>query len=128
MEETKLIHRELTEQILGAAIEVHKFWGPGLYEEIYERSLCAELGLRKIAFVNQHRLPLVYKGVNVGEDLRLDMWVDQKVVVEAKAVAELLPVHEAQLLTYMRLTKSRVGLLINFNVAVLKNGIKRLVL
>jgi GxxExxY protein len=123
-----LIHKELTEQIIGAAIEVHKFWGPGLYEEIYERSLCAELTLRKVAFENQLRLPLLYKGVQVGDDLRLDVWVDQKVVVEAKSVAALLPVHEAQLLTYMRLTKSRVGLLINFNVAVLKNGIKRFVL
>lgn len=123
-----LIHQELTEQIIGAAIEVHRYWGPGLYEEIYERSLCAELTLRKIAFASQVRLPLVYKDITVGDDLRLDVWVEQKVVVEAKSVAELLPVHEAQLLTYLRLTKSRVGLLINFNVAVLKHGIKRMVL
>jgi GxxExxY protein len=123
-----LIHKELTEQIIGAAIEVHRFWGPGLYEEIYERSLCAELRLRSVNFENQLRLPLLYKGEAVGDDLRLDVWVEKKVVVEAKAVTELLPVHEAQLLTYMRLTKSRVGLLINFNVAVLKNGIRRMVL
>lgn len=123
-----LIHRELTEQIIGGAIEVHRYWGPGLYEEIYDRSLCAELKLRDIAFENQLAIPLVYKGTPVGDDLRLDLWVDRKVVVETKAVAELLPVHEAQLLTYMRLTRSRVGLLINFNVAVLKNGIRRLVL
>lgn len=128
MSETKLIYPELTEQIIGGAIEVHKYWGPGLYEEIYERSLCAELGIRKIDFENQLRLPLVYKGIQVGDDLRLDLWVDHKVVVEAKSVAELLPVHESQILTYMRLTKSRVGLLINFNVPVLKAGIKRLVL
>jgi GxxExxY protein len=123
-----LIHKELTEQIIGAAIEVHRFWGPGLYEEIYERSLCAELALRKIAFENQLRLPLLYKGIQVGEDLRLDLWVERKVMVEIKSVADLLPVHESQLLTYMRLTKSRVGLLINFNVAVLKDGIRRRVL
>ena len=127
MDEGKLIHQALTEQILGAAIEVHRFWGPGLYEEIYERSLCAELTLCKIAFEKQLPLPLLYKGIAVGADLRLDLWVDRKVVVEIKSVTELLPVHEAQLLTYLRLTKSPVGLLINFNVAVLKNGIKRLV-
>ena len=124
----ELIHKELTREIIAAAIEVHKYWGPGLYEEIYERSLCAELSLRKIAFQSQLRLPLIYKGVQVGDDLRLDLWVEEKVVVEAKSITELLPVHEAQLLTYMRLTKSRVGLLINFNVPILKQGIKRLVL
>jgi GxxExxY protein len=123
-----LIYEELTEQLIGAAIEVHRFWGPGLYEEIYERSLCAELTLRKVMFENQLRLPLLYKGVHVGDDLRLDLWVDRKVVVEIKSVADLLPVHESQLLTYMRLTQSRVGLLINFNVEVLKNGIRRRVL
>ena len=123
-----MIEEELTEQIIGAAIEVHKHWGPGLYEEIYERSLCQELTLQEIPFENQLKIPLQYKGVNVGEDLRLDLWVDKRVVVECKAVAELLPVHEAQLLTYMKLTKSRVGLLINFNVAILKKGIKRFVL
>ena len=123
-----MIESELTEQIVGAAIEVHRHWGPGLYEEIYERSLCRELSLRGLAFDNQLPIPLLYKGEKVGDDLRLDVWVEKKVVVEAKAVAELLPVHEAQLLTYMRLTKSRVGLLINFNVAVLKDGIRRMVL
>jgi GxxExxY protein len=123
-----MIESELTEQIIGAAIEVHRHWGPGLYEEIYERSLCRELALRGLAFDNQLPIPLLYKGEKVGDDLRLDVWVEKKVIVEAKAVAELLPVHEAQVLTYMRLTKSRVGLLINFNVAVLKDGIRRLVL
>jgi len=123
-----LIYEELTERLIGAAIEVHRFWGPGLYEEIYERSLCAELTLRKVAFENQLRLPLLYKGIQVGDDLRLDFWVDRKVVVEIKSVVDLLPVHESQLLTYMRLTQSRVGLLINFNVEVLKNGIRRRVL
>ena len=123
-----MIESELTEQIVGAAIEVHRHWGPGLYEEIYERSLCREWSLRGLAFDNQLPIPLLYKGEKVGDDLRLDVWVEKKVVVEAKAVAELLPVHEAQLLTYMRLTKSRVGLLINFNVAVLKDGIRRMVL
>ena len=123
-----MIEGELTEQIIGGAIEVHKHWGPGLYEEIYERSMYRELGLRKVPVENQLSVPLVYKNERVGDDLRLDLIVDHKVVVELKAVNELLPVHEAQLLTYMKLTKCRVGLLINFNVAVLKQGIKRLVL
>jgi len=123
-----LVEEDLTTQIIGAAIAVHKYWGPGLYEEIYERSLCQELTLRSIPHVSQLRIPLVYKGHAVGDDLRLDVWIDRKVVVECKALAGFLPVHEAQLLTYMRLTKSRVGLLINFNVAALKHGLRRMVL
>ena len=123
-----MIENQLTEQIIGGAIEVHKHWGPGLYEEIYERSLCRELNIRKVAFKNQLKLPLIYKGEVIGEDLRLDLIVDSKVVVELKTVKELEPIHEAQLLTYMKLTNCRVGLLINFNVAVLKDGIKRMVL
>jgi len=123
-----MMEESITEQIIGAAIEVHRYWGPGLYEEIYERSLCHELSLRKIPFETQVQLPLVYKGATVGDDLRLDMIVANKVVVELKVVNELAPIHDAQLLTYMKLTKSRVGLLVNFNVSVLKDGIKRFVL
>jgi GxxExxY protein len=118
----------LTEQIIGAAIEVHKHWGPGLYEEIYERSLYHELRLREVTFESQVQLPLLYKGERVGDDLRLDLIVDGKVIVELKAVKALEPIHEAQLLTYMKLTGCKVGLLINFNVPVLKHGIKRMVL
>ena len=123
-----LIDKELTQQIIGAAIEVHKHWGPGLYEDIYERSLHHELRLRGIACESQVELPLVYKGENVGDSLRLDVFVENKVVVEIKAVSELTPVHEAQLLTYMKLTTARVGLLINFNVPILTKGLKRFVL
>ena len=123
-----MIEDELTEQIIGAAIEVHKHWGPGLYEEIYERSMCVELRLRHLSFENQMSLPLIYKGERVGADLRLDFVVQHKVVVELKAVAQLEAIHEAQLLTYMKLTKCRVGLLINFNVPTLKQGLKRMVL
>lgn len=123
-----MIEEQLTEQIIGAAIEVHRHWGPGLYEEVYERSLCRELTLRGLAFECQLPIPLLYKGEKVGSDLRLDLWVERKVVVEIKTVTGLLPVHEAQVLTYMKLTKSRVGLLVNFNVSVLKDGIRRLVL
>ena len=119
---------ELTEQIIGGAIEVHKHWGPGLYEEIYERSLYYELRLREVAFESQVKLPLLYKGERVGNDLRLDLIVQGKVVVELKTVKALEPIHEAQLLTYMKLTGRKVGLLINFNVPVLKQGIKRMVL
>jgi GxxExxY protein len=123
-----MIENQLTEQIIGGAIEVHKHWAPGLYEDIYERSLCIELRFRDLAFKSQLKLPLIYKGEVIGEDLRLDLIVDSKVVVELKAVKELEPIHEAQLLTYMKLTKCRVGLLINFNVSVLKDGIRRMVL
>ena len=123
-----LIEANLSGKIIGAAIEVHRHWGPGLYEEIYERSLCEELSMQGISFDTQMKVPLLYKGQRVGDDLRLDMYVEKTIIVEIKAVEKLLPVHEAQLLTYMKLLKCRVGLLINFNVPVLKNGIKRLVL
>ena len=124
----RIVEEELTGRIIEAAIEVHKYWGPGLYEKIYERSLAEELGRMDIPCATQLHLPLVYKGVTVGEDLQLDLLVDRKVVVEAKTVRELLPVHEAQLLTYMRLTNCRVGLLFNFKEVLLKEGIRRLVL
>ena len=123
-----MIEAQLTEQVIGAAIEVHRYWGPGLYEEIYQRSLCQELHLRNIPFQAEVKLPLIYKGEKVGDYLRLDVIVDGKLVVELKVVSEFAPIHEAQLLTYMKLTKSRVGLLINFHVPVLKDGIKRFVL
>ena len=123
-----MLENQLTEQIIGGAIEVHKYWGPGLYEEIYEKSLCRELHLRNVPFQCQVTLPLTYKGEIIGDDLRLDMIVDSQVVVELKSVKELLPIHKAQLLTYMKLTKCKVGLLINFNVSTLKDGIKRMVL
>ena len=118
----------ITKEIIGAAIEVHKHWGPGLYEEIYQKSLCRELMLRKIAFVSEMQLPLLYKGEPIGDNLRLDLMVNNEIVVEIKAVSALEEVHSAQLLSYMRLTKCRRGLLINFNVPVLKTGIKRMVL
>jgi GxxExxY protein len=118
----------LTHEIIGAAIEVHRHWGPGLYEDIYEKSLCRELHLRNIPFKNQVQLPLIYKGANVGSDLCLDLLIDKTIVVEIKAVSSLDVIHEAQLLSYLRLTQCRIGLLINFNTAVLKSGIKRVVL
>ena len=127
-QKVSMVEPELTERIIGAAIEVHKHWGPGLLEEVYEKSLCHELRLRNLPFETQVILPLMYKGERVGDDLRLDLVVGGKVVVELKSVNELAPIHEAQLLTYMKLTGCRVGLLINFNVPVLTRGIKRMVL
>ncbi|MGK0240960.1 MAG: GxxExxY protein [Candidatus Pelagisphaera sp.] len=122
-----MLEEELTNKIIGAAIEVHKHWGPGLYEEIYERSLCRELSIRGLAWKRQLVVPLIYKDEKVGEDLRLDIIVENKVVIEAKHVKELLPLHDAQLMTYLKLTNCRAGLLINFNVTLLKNGLRRIV-
>ena len=123
-----LIEQELTKNIIGAAIEVHRYWGPGLVESIYEKSLAVELEKRAIPFKRQLKLELNYKGVVLDEDFRLDLIIGDKVVVELKGVRELAAIFDAQLLTYMRLTKCRVGLLMDFNVPVLKDGIKRLVL
>jgi len=124
-----MIEQELTRQIIGAAIEVHKEWGPGLSESVYEKSLCRELELRGLKFDRQTRVPLMYKGESVGEDLLYDVRVEGKVIVENKHVKEVLPVHEAQLLTYMKRTGCRVGLLFNYKVSKLKSdGIRRLVL
>ena len=123
-----LLEEQLTEKIIGAAMEVHRYWGPGLVESIYEKSLAVELDKRAILYKRQLKLELNYKGVILDEDFRLDLIVEDKVVVELKVVRELAPLFEAQLLTYMKLTGCRVGLLINFNVPVLKEGIKRLVL
>ena len=123
-----MIEKELTEQIIGAAMEVHSYWGPGLLESIYEKSLYHELTLQGIEVRRQVPLNLKYKGLALDDDFRVDLIVEGKAVVELKVVKDLQPVHEAQLLTYMKLTNSPVGLLINFNVASLKHGIKRMVL
>jgi len=120
--------KDLTEKIIGAAIEVHKYWGPGLIESVYEKSLARELELRDIEYKQQVDLPLEYKGVQVGDGLRLDLIVEGKVVVELKVVKDFDPIHEAQLLTYMKLTDCKVGLLINFNKPTLKEGLKRFVI
>jgi GxxExxY protein len=123
-----LIEKELTNQIIGAAIEVHRALGPGLLESAYQVCLCQELALRQLPFEQQKSIPLEYKGVLLDCGYRLDLLVANKVVVELKTVELILPVHEAQLLTYLKLTQCKVGLLINFNVAVLRAGIKRMVL
>jgi GxxExxY protein len=117
-----------TESVIGAAIEVHRIMGPGLLESVYQNCVEAELRLRGIVFERQYRIPLCYKGGPVNDDLVIDLFFPDKLVVELKAVEKLVPVHEAQLLTYLRLSKVRVGLLINFNVPILVHGVKRMVL
>lgn len=122
------VEQALTEKIIGAAMEVHSYWGPGLLESIHEKSLAHELGLRGIEVKRQVRLDLKYKDLALDDEFALDLIVEGKVIVELKVVKELAPIHEAQLITYMKLTDCKVGLLINFNVLKLKDGIRRLVL
>jgi len=109
-------------------MEVHRALGPGLLESAYQACLCRELQLRHLEFVQQVEFPVNYKGVNLDCGYRIDLIVANRLIVELKSVQEVLPVHEAQLLTYLHLTGLRVGLLINFNVALLKDGIRRRVL
>jgi GxxExxY protein len=117
----------LTGEVIGAAIEVHKVLGPGLLESAYEECLCRELELRKIPHERQKDLPVEYKGVKLDCGYRLDILVQNTLIVELKACESLQPIHEAQLLTYLKLTGIKLGLLINFNVPLLKQGIRRLV-
>jgi len=119
---------QITEQIIGAAIEVHRALGPGLLESAYEECLARELALRQIPFERQKPIPLTYKDAVIDIGFRLDMIVDSQVVVELKAVDALQPIHEAQVLTYLKLTGKQAALLINFNTQVLHNGIRRLVM
>jgi GxxExxY protein len=119
---------QVTEIIIGAAIEVHRALGPGLLESAYEECMCRELTLRQMPFERQHPLSVDYKGLHLDGGYRLDLLVANMVVMEIKAVEKLLPIHEAQLLTYLKLGGWKVGLLINFNVPVLKQGIRRRVL
>ena len=119
---------DLTYETIGAAIEVHRTLGPGLLESSYRECLCRELLLRDIGFKREYGLPVQYKGIQLECGYRIDILVADLVVVEIKAVEKIAPVHEAQLLTYLRLGGWKVGLLINFNVVVLKQGIYRRVL
>lgn len=123
-----LIHEDLTEKIIGAIIEVHRELGPGLMESAYEECLCHELRLAGLSFQRQVEVPVRYKGIKLDCGYRIDLLVEGKVIVEIKAVDRLLPVHEAQLLTYMKITRTPVGLLVNFNVSLATKGIVRKVL
>jgi GxxExxY protein len=119
---------EISGKVVDAAFEVHSTLGPGLIESVYEACLTHELKQREVSFERQKSIPVHYKGVVLEDGLRIDLFVQNKVVVELKAVEKLLPVHEAQLLTYLKLMKCRLGLLINFNVPVIKDGIQRVAL
>lgn len=118
----------LTERVIGLAIDVHRELGPGLLESAYEECLCFELSRNAIAHSRQVPLPVVYKDVRLDCSYRLDIVVADELIVEVKAVDRLMPIHEAQMLTYLRLSRHKVGLLMNFNSVVLKDGLRRLVL
>ncbi len=117
----------ITERIIGAAIEVHRHLGPGLLESAYEECLCYELSQRGLRFQRQVPLPIYYKGIKLQCAHKMDLLVEDAVIVEIKATEETAPVHSAQLLTYLKSSNKRIGLLINFNVPILKNGLKRIV-
>jgi GxxExxY protein len=117
---------ELTGSVIGAAIEVHKALGPGLLESVYEECLCKELKLKGIPYERQKEVPVEYKGLKLNCGYRIDLLIAERLILEIKACETLQPIHEAQVLTYLKLTGPKVGLLINFNVAILKDGIKRI--
>ena len=118
---------ELSNKIVGAAIEVHRSLGPGLLESTYEECLCHELFLNQIPFDRQVVMPVVYKGIQLDCGYRADIIVDKKVILELKSVAEIQPIHKAQLLTYLKLSGLKLGILLNFNVVLMKDGINRFV-
>ncbi len=123
-----MTENELSYQIIGAAIEVHRILGPGLLESAYEECLCYELDQRNIKFERQVLLPMNYKGVILRERIyRVDIWVEKKVIVDVKSVEFIPPVYKKQVITYLQQTECKLGLLLNFNVAVMKDGIERIV-
>jgi GxxExxY protein len=122
-----MVDKELTEYIIGCAIKVHRHLGPGLLESVYENCLFHELNKLELHVEQQKNMPVIYDGLQMDAGFRLDLFVEQRIVVELKAVEELTDVHLAQVMTYLRLANCRFGLLINFNVTLLKNGIKRVV-
>jgi len=118
---------EISERVIGAAIEVHRILGPGLLESVYEEALCHELHLRGIKFERQKNVPICFKGVRLATDLRLDLLVEDKVVIDLKAKEELSRIDKPQLLTYLRLSDLRLGLILNFHTELLREGITRVV-
>ena len=118
---------DLSGALVDSAFKVHQTLGPGLLESVYEACLCVELTRRGISFETQAPVPLVYEGVNIEAGLRLDLLVEKSIVLELKSVDKLLPIHQSQLLTYLKLTNFRLGLLINFNVNMFKEGVKRII-
>ena len=121
-----MIKDKLTEEVIGAAMQVHSHLGAGLLESAYEECLCHELALRDLPFRRQVSLPINYKGLHLDCGYRIDVLVEDKLIIEVKSVERLLPVHQAQLITYLKVTGIQTGLLINFNVAHLRQGIRRL--
>jgi GxxExxY protein len=119
---------ELTSRIILAAVEVHRHLGPGLLESTYETCLCRELTLQGIDFERQPELPVTYKGEDLDCGYRADLVIQDRVILELKAVDKILPIHEAQLLTYLKLSQKKVGLILNFHCQLMKDGIKRMVL
>ena len=119
---------DLTQKVIGCAMEVHRHLGPGLLESTYEQCLAFELSKAEIPFRLQHPLPVAYKDILLDCGYRIDLFIDDRLIVELKSVEKVLPIHEAQLLTYMKLARVRIGLLMNFNVLLLKDGIKRMML
>lgn len=123
-----LMAGELTELVIGLAIEVHRHTGPGLLESVYEQCLCHELRAADIPFERQVAIPVVYKAVPIGDGFKADLVVARKVILEIKSVSAILPVHEAQLQTYLRMSGLHIGLILNFNARRLAEGIRRYVL
>lgn len=123
----KPLEDKITETITGCGIEVHKILGPGLLESAYEECLCYELSQKNLSFRRQVDLPVIYKGVQLDCGYRMDLVVENLVIIEIKAIEKILPIHEAQLLSYLKLYNKTVGLLLNFHTSVLKNGLKRIV-
>jgi len=121
-----MLENDLSKRIIGAAIEVHKFLGPGLLESAYSSCLAREFSIQGISYTCETPLDITYKGVKLDVGYRLDFCVENKVIVEIKSVEKLLRIHDAQLLSYLRLSHVKLGLLINFNTALLKNGVKRM--
>ena len=120
-------YNNLSKEILDASIFVHKEVGPGLLESVYELCLAKELDLRGVKSQRQVYLPLLYRGEELNKDFRIDLLVEEEIIIEIKAVEVLLPVHEAQIISYLKLAKKKLGFLINFNVPLLKNGFRRFV-
>ena len=126
MKKAKILN-DITEKVIGAAIEVHRQLGPGLLESTYEACLVFELSQRKINYIQQKPLPVTYKGVQLDCGYRLDLLVEEDVIIEIKSAESILPIHKAQLLSYLKISGCKLGLLINFNVEQLKKGIQRVV-
>ena len=125
MEKNSQWYNSITRKIIGSAVEVHKELGPGLLESVYEHCLEAELRSRGLEVHRQVQIPIVYKGVTLNKDFFIDLLVESEIVLELKCAEILLPVHEVQLVTYLKLANKKLGLLLNFNVPLMKEGIKR---